>query len=147
MKYYHRGDAVVVKINAKVVQNLGKFTNSPCLSAFLTLFFVKSVKKTVKDHCSWSCARCLLPADGAKSIYVKRAEQKTLQTLHKTLHSLCISLILRVLHCVGFGAKILHKPYMEPYMGTKSQRDKESKRLRVKESKRLRVKETKRLRD
>ena len=111
------------EINAKVVQNLGKFTNSPCLSAFLTLFFVKSVKKTVKDHCSLSCARCLLPADGAKSIYVKRAEQKTLQTLHKTLHSLYISLILRALHCVGFEAKILHKPYTEPYMGTKSQRD------------------------
>ena len=27
------------EINAKVVQNLGKFTNSPCLSAFLTQFF------------------------------------------------------------------------------------------------------------
>ena len=27
------------EINAKAVQNLGKFTNSPCLSAFLTLFF------------------------------------------------------------------------------------------------------------
>ena len=82
-----------------------------------------------------SCARCLLPADGAKSIYIKRAEQKTLQTLHKTLHSLCISLILRSLHCVGFEAKILHKPCTEPYMGTKSQRDKESKRQRAKEPK------------
>ena len=133
VKFYHRGGAVAVKltsrrcsggeINAKVVQNLGKFTNSPCLSAFLTQFFVKSVKKTVKDHCSWSCARCLLPADGAKSIYIKRAEQKNLQTLHKTLHSLCISLIIRVLQCVGFEAKILHKPCTEPYMGTKSQRD------------------------
>ena len=49
VKFYHRGDAVAVKstqrlrgggeINAKVVQNLGKFTNSPCLSAFLTPFF------------------------------------------------------------------------------------------------------------
>ena len=126
VKFYHRGGAVAVKltsrrcsggeINAKVVQNLGKFTNSPCLSAFLTLFFVKSVKKTVKDHCSLSCARCLLPADGAKSIYVKRAEQKTLQTLHRALHSPCISLILRALHCVGFGAKILHKPCIEPYI-------------------------------
>ena len=99
---------------------------------FSLCFFVKSVKKTVKYHCSWSCARCLLPADGAKSIYVKRAEQKTQQTLHRTLHSLCISLIIRALHCVGFKAKILHKPctepYIEPYMGTKSQRDKESKR-------------------
>ena len=111
------------EINAKAVQNLGKFTNSPCLSAFLTQFFVKSVKKTVKDHCSWSCARCLLPANGAKSIYIKRAEQKTLQTLHKTLYSLCISLIIHVLHCVGFETKILHKPCIEPYMGTKSQRD------------------------
>ena len=111
---------------------------------FSLRFFVKSVKKTVKDHCSLSCARCLLPADGAKSIYIKRAEQKTLQTLHRTLHSLCISLIIRALHCVGFEAKILHKPciepytepYIEPYMGTKSQRDKESKSQRDKETKR-----------
>ena len=51
-----------------------------------------------------------------------------------------------MLHCVGFEAKILHKTYTEPYMGTKSQRDKESKRQREEESKRLRVKETKRLR-
>ena len=126
VKYYHHGDAVVVKltprrrsggeINAKVVQNLGKFTNSPCLSAFLTQFFVKSVKKTVKDHCSLSCARCLLPADGAKSIYIKRAEQKTLQTLHRILHSICISLIIRALHCVGFEAQTLHKPCIEPYI-------------------------------
>ena len=49
--------------------------------------------------------------------------KKTLQTLHKTLHSLRISLILRTLHYVGFEAKILHKTYIEPYMGTKSQRD------------------------
>ena len=63
-----------------------------------------------------SCARCLLPADGAKSIYIKRAEQKTLQTLHKTLHSLCSSLIIRALHCVRFEAKILHKPCTEPYI-------------------------------
>ena len=63
-----------------------------------------------------SCARCLLPADGAKSIYIKRAEQKTLQALHKNLHFLYISLILRVLHCVGFEAKILHKPCIEPYI-------------------------------
>ena len=100
---------------------------------FSLCFFVKSVKKTVKDHCSLSCARCLLPANGAKSIYVKRAEQKTLQTLHKNLHFLYISLILRTLHCVGFETKILHKPCTEPYMGTKSQRVKESKRLRDKE--------------
>ena len=52
-----------------------------------------------------------------------KGEQKTLQTLHKTLHSLRISLTLRMLHCVGFEAKILHKPYMQPYMGTKRQRD------------------------
>ena len=114
---------------------------------FSLSFFVKSVKKTVKDHCSLSCARCLLPANGAKSIYIKRAEQKTLQTLHKTLHFLYISLILRTLHCVGFEAKILHKPCTEPYMGTKSQRVKETKRLRVKETKRQRVKETKSQRD
>ena len=56
-------------------------------------------------------------------LYVYYREQKTLQTLHKTLHSLCISLIIRALHRVGFEAKILHKTYMEPYMGTKSQRD------------------------
>ena len=56
-------------------------------------------------------------------LYVYDREQKTLQTLHKTLHFLCILLILRTLHSVGFEAKILHKPCMEPYMGTKSQRD------------------------
>ena len=50
-------------------------------------------------------------------------ERKTLQTLHKTLHFLCISLIFRVLHYVWFEAKILHKTYIKPYMGTKSQRD------------------------
>ena len=67
--------------------------------------------------------------------YVYDREQKTLQTLHKTLHSPRIALIIRTLHCVGFEAKILHKPCiepymepcmepcMEPYMGTKSQRD------------------------
>ena len=55
--------------------------------------------------------------------YVIYKEEKILQTLHKTLHFLCISLILRALCCVGFGAKILHKPYMQHYMGTKSQRD------------------------
>ena len=53
---------------------------------------------------------------------------KILHTLHKTLHFLCISLILRTLHCVGFETKILHKSYMESYMGTKSQRDEETKR-------------------
>ena len=60
---------------------------------------------------------------------------KTLQTLHKTLYFLCILLILRTLHSVGFEAKILHKPYMEPYMGTKRLRDKKSKRQRDKERK------------
>ena len=59
-------------------------------------------------------------------LYVDYKEIKILQTLHKTLHSFCISLILRALRCVGFGAKILHKTYMEPYMGTKSQRVKEA---------------------
>ena len=58
-----------------------------------------------------------------------------MQTLHKALHFLYISLILRKLHCVGFEAKILHKSYIEPYMGTKSQRVKETKRLRDKERK------------
>ena len=47
------------------------------------------------------------------------------------------------MHCVGFEAKILHKPYTEPYMGTKSQRDKETKRQRDKETKRQRDKERK----
>ena len=56
-------------------------------------------------------------------LYVYYREIKILQTLHKTLHSLHILLILRALHCVGFEAEILHKPYTEPYMGTKSQRD------------------------
>ena len=56
-------------------------------------------------------------------LYVYYREIKILQTLHKPLHFLHISLILRALHCVGFEAKILHKPCTEPYMGTKSQRD------------------------
>ena len=60
--------------------------------------------------------------------YINIREQKTLQTLHKILHSLRISLIFRTLYCVGFEAKILHKPCMEPYMGTKRLRDKETKR-------------------
>ena len=68
---------------------------------------------------------------------------ETLQTLHKTLHFLYISLIIRALHCVRLEEKILHKPYMEPYMGTKRLRDKETKRLRDKETKRGRVKERK----
>ena len=68
-------------------------------------------------------------------LYVYYREIKILQTLHKPLHSIHISLILRALRCVGFEAKILHKPYMEPYMGTKSQRVKETKRLRDKERK------------
>ena len=55
--------------------------------------------------------------------YVIYREIKILQTLHKTLHFLCISLIIRTLHCVGFKPKILHKPFTEPYMGTTSQRD------------------------
>ena len=55
--------------------------------------------------------------------YINIREQRTLQTLHKTLHFLRISLILRTLYRVWFEAKILHKPYMEPYMGTKRQRD------------------------
>ena len=55
--------------------------------------------------------------------YVIYREIRILQTLHKTLYFLSISLILRTLRCVGFGAKILHKPCTEPYMGTKSQRD------------------------
>ena len=57
--------------------------------------------------------------------YINIREQKTLQTLHKILHSLRISLIFRTLYCVGFEAKILQEPCTEPYMGTKSQRDKE----------------------
>ena len=56
-------------------------------------------------------------------LYVYYREIKILQTLHKTLHFLRISLIIHALHCVGFEAKILHKPCTEPYMGTKSQRD------------------------
>ena len=60
---------------------------------------------------------------------------KILHTLHKTLHSLRISLIIRMLHCVGFEAKILHKSYIEPHMGTKRQREEESKRQRDKERK------------
>ena len=74
----------------------------------------------------------------AASTYINKGEIKILQTLHKTLHSLCILLIFRTLCCVGFETKILHKSCTEPYMGTKSQRDKETKRGRVKETKRVR---------
>ena len=56
-------------------------------------------------------------------LYVYYREIKILQTLHKTLHFIYISLIIRALRCVGFESKKLHKPYMEPYMGTKRQRD------------------------
>ena len=59
-------------------------------------------------------------------LYVCYREIKILQTLHKTLHSPRIALIIRTLHCVGFEPKILHKSYTEPYMGTKSQRDEEA---------------------
>ena len=52
----------------------------------------------------------------AASTYINKGEIKILQTLHKTLHSLCISLIIRVLHCVGFEAKILHEPCTELYI-------------------------------
>ena len=55
--------------------------------------------------------------------YINIREQKTLQTLHKTLHFPCISLIIRALQCVWFEPKTLHEPYTEPYMGTKRQRD------------------------
>ena len=72
-------------------------------------------------HLCLSGVRFLLPLHTSRYVYYR--EIKTLQTLHKTLHSICISLIIRVLHCVGFEAKILHKPCTEPYMGTKSQRD------------------------
>ena len=59
-------------------------------------------------------------------LYVDYRERKILQTLHKTLHLLHIPLILRTLRRVWFEAKILHKPCIEPYMGTKSQRVKEA---------------------
>ena len=123
VKYYHHGDAEAVKSTPRRYKIWANLQTPLACPHFSLCFFVKSVKKTVKDHCSLSCARCLLPANGAKSIYIKRAEQKTLQTLHKTSHFLCILLIIRVLRCVGFEAKILHKPCIEPYMGTKSQRD------------------------
>ena len=73
-------------------------------------------------------------------LYVYDREQKTLQTLHKIPYLLCISLILRMLYCVGFEAKILHKPCIKPALNPTWE-------LRVKETKRLRVKETKRQRD
>ena len=51
-----------------------------------------------------------------------------------------------MLYCVWFETKILHKPCTEPYMGTKSQRVKETKRGKVKERKSQRDKESKRQR-
>ena len=52
----------------------------------------------------------------AASTYINKREIKILQTLHKTLHSLRISLIIRALCCVEFEAKILHKACTEPYI-------------------------------
>ena len=63
--------------------------------------------------------------------YINIREQKILQTLHKILHSLLISLIIRALRCVGFEAKILHKPCIKPALNPTWE-------LRVKETKRLR---------
>ena len=71
----------------------------------------------------------------AASTYINKGEIKILQTLHKPLHSIRISLIIRALQCVWFEPKNLHEPYTEPFMGTKSQRVKESKRLREEERK------------
>ena len=105
---------MVVKLTPRLYKIWANLQTPLACPHFSLRFFVKSVKKTVKDHCSLSCARCLLAADCAKSIYIKRAEQKTLQTLHKTLYSLCISLIIHVLQCVGLETKILHKPCIEP---------------------------------
>ena len=75
-----------------------------------------------KNSYMWRLGRCVI-SQISTNYCVYQLGTKTLQTLHKTLHFLCISLILRTLYCVGFEAKILHKPYMKPYMGTKSQRD------------------------
>ena len=61
-------------------------------------------------------SRTLRDSSDFNELYINIREQKVLQTLHKTLHSLCISLILRTLLCVGFEAKILHKPCIEPYI-------------------------------
>ena len=52
----------------------------------------------------------------AAPTYINKGETKILQTLHKTLHFIRISLIIRALYCVGFEAKILHKPCTELYI-------------------------------
>ena len=74
------------------------------------------------------------------TIRISIGNKKILQTLHKTLHFLCISLIIRALCCVGFETKILHKPYIKTALNPTGE-------LRVKETKRLRDKETKRQRE
>ena len=56
-------------------------------------------------------------------LYVDYREQINSANPTQTPHFLHISLILRTLRCVGFEAKILHKPCTEPYMGTKRLRD------------------------
>ena len=56
-------------------------------------------------------------------LYVDYREQINSANPTQTPQFLRISLILRALHCVGFEAKILHKPCTEPYMGTKRLRD------------------------
>ena len=61
----------------------------------------------------------------AASTYINKREIKILQTLHKTLHFLRISLIIRALHCVGFDQKSYTNPTLNPTW-----------ELRVKETKR-----------
>ena len=68
--------------------------------------------------------------------YVNKGEIKILQTLHKILHFLRISLIIRALQCVGFEVKSLHKSYTNPTWNPTWE-------LRVKETKRQRDKERK----
>ena len=67
--------------------------------------------------------------------YVNKGEIKILQTLHKILHFLRISLIIRALQCVGFEVKSLHKSYTNPtWNPTWELRVKETKRQRDKEA-------------
>ena len=70
-------------------------------------------------------------------LYVnKRGNEKTIQTIHKTLHKPYISLILRALRNVQFALQTIHKLYTNPTLRvkeTKSQRDKETKGERRKD--------------
>ena len=70
-------------------------------------------KKWKKMNGKMKCR--VFPRFACITIYVrKRENKKTIQTIHKTLHRLCILLIFRVLRCVQFVLQTIHKLYTNP---------------------------------